>query len=266
MIPWLFFGCIICFYLFSITSLSTHNINGAFYDVLESIYRGFLGNEDSYCFYTIWFLIALFEISIFYAFIYKVLKNIYLQTFAWLSLYIIGWILQERGINLPYFIDTAFSIGIYYHLGFLFKETKYYNIKIPFPFVMLSFACLLGAIFFFKPNIELKYNIYPFYTALLSTLFITTLYYLIKFILGYSNRGISLFSKVFQKLGQDSLIIFGLHRPLFELSYVIQSQVIINQKVFALLQILGTIIVIECLSPILYKYVPYLVGKYGSKS
>lgn len=270
LVPWCFFGFIIYSCLFLIKFVGTRDLSGSAFSILENFYIGILGNEDSFIFYTIWFLISLFEVSVLYVFVNRFIKNLGLQTLICLVLYILGWFLEIKSINLPYFIDTVFSVTIYYHMGFLFRKTDMFQKQISLKYTISLLILFLLVVLCVKPDIDLKSNTFPLYTIVLSPTIVVVIYYIFRNIC-YScqltlGKRKDYTLELLKKLGRDSLIIFGLHRVLFEFSYVLQSRLLINQILFIIMQVVLSIVIIELLAPLIYKYIPFLVGRNVTKN
>ncbi|MDP4204485.1 MAG: acyltransferase family protein [Bacteroidota bacterium] len=83
----------------------------SFFDIL---------NGQEYFTYNVplWFLLCLFEVSILYFFIRKYfVENKTLQTIVVLLFSILGYGINKMSLNIPYFLDSAFSSLIFYHAG-----------------------------------------------------------------------------------------------------------------------------------------------------
>lgn len=261
LIPWAFFLTVLCLYFESLGLLSTHSFLLPLKSIVQNIDSGIMGNENSYCYYTIWFLVALFFVSVVYAVLVRLIRNKWLQTFFFIGLYIIGWGLQTAQIDFPYFLDTVCSILIYFHLGYLFKESGLYKKLISLKITFTALLLLFVGVVFLQPVVDLKYNIFPIYYVFLSSMIVFFMYQTIKSIATKyapeQNRVVYWLAK----LGNDSLIIFGLHRPIYECCYVLQSRLNMNMTLFNIVMVFAAILISELLSIYLYKYVPYLVGK-----
>ncbi|MDP4272189.1 MAG: acyltransferase family protein, partial [Bacteroidota bacterium] len=85
-------------------------------------------NGQEYFTYNVplWFLLCLFEVSILYYFIQRYLEgNKKLQTIAVLIFSALGYGINKMSINIPYFLDSAFSSLIFYHAGsWFYNEFK----------------------------------------------------------------------------------------------------------------------------------------------
>ncbi len=77
--------------------------------------------KDVYPNSAIWFLLALFWSSIILYGILRSISKIHLQTLAVLFCFIIGVALDKLDINIPLYIDTAFTATIFLYTGYLFK-------------------------------------------------------------------------------------------------------------------------------------------------
>ncbi len=80
--------------------------------------------KDVYPNSAIWFLLALFWASVILYAIQRISSKIHLQALCVLFCFIIGVFLDKQGINIPLYIDTAFSATIFLYTGYLFKYYK----------------------------------------------------------------------------------------------------------------------------------------------
>ena len=80
-----------------------------------------LDETDRFLFESIWFLICLFNVRIIYWIINKCSKDKWKTILGvCLFLYIVGYVLQRTGINIPLFIDSAFTTVIFLQLEIFF--------------------------------------------------------------------------------------------------------------------------------------------------
>ncbi len=78
--------------------------------------------KDVYPNSAIWFLLALFWSSIILFVILRVTSKIHLQILGTLLFFIVGVVLDKKSINIPLYIDTAFTATIFLYTGYLFKH------------------------------------------------------------------------------------------------------------------------------------------------
>ena len=261
LIPWVFFLAVLCLYFEGLGILATHSLLLPLQGIIQNIGSGLMGDENSYCYYTIWFLIALFLVSIAYAVLVRLIRNKWVLTTLFIGLYIIGWGVQTAQIDFPYFLDTVCSILIYFHLGYLFKESGLYKKLISLKISLTALLLLFVGVAFLQPVVDLKYNVFPIYYVCLSSMLVFFLYQTIKSIAAKYTTEQNQAVYWLARLGNDSLIIFGLHRPIYECCYVLQSRLNMNMTLFNIVMVFAAILISELLSIYLYKYVPYLVGK-----
>lgn len=192
-------------------------------DILSSLSNTFvslniLNESDRYLYDSIWFLVCLFNVRLLYWIINRMCKGkLYLKLSVCVVLYIGGYVLQITGINLPFFIDTAFTTLIFYSLGEIFYKKGYDNEKVPWWAVLL--VMIVGVVFcaVFHPSVELKDNKFPLYLVVLSSMMIVALYYISKCFAYISKKKKSYSVAFLERAGVSSLCILGFHNQLFYL-------------------------------------------------
>lgn len=263
LIPWCFFSLILFLLLMSLTFYSTHNFYLALMEPLASVWLGLLGDESSYClFHTIWFLVALFEVSILYHIIYKLIKNVFLLTICCLGLHILGFVFSFNQIDLPYFIDTVLSILIFYHLGFYFRNSQYDKKEVSFGVAVVGLVLLFVCIGLLSPTIDIKTNVYPFYLLILSFSVIVCFYYLFS---SLKTPNMNLL----KRCGIESLLLMGIHQPIFDILPALYNKLnlplyILDIPVVYLWGILWVIVTagfILFISKYLHRYIPFIIGR-----
>ena len=127
-------------------------------------------------YYTIWFLPCMFEVHIIYHFLSKL--KIRVCTIFAVICYVIGYMLHIYNINIPFFLDSALSVIIYYHLGQVFKHLKLQNKDLHFTILAIIIIAYTLFIYLAFPRVELCMNKFPWYSVLIS---IPMIYALFKF-------------------------------------------------------------------------------------
>ena len=151
LVPWLFFATVLFIFLFVLSFYETHIFLTALWQPINSVWDGLCGNENSFVLYrTIWFLICLFEVSLLYFVIDKIISLLCCCKYLLVSIlsilfYVLGYLMNVYGIDMPYFLDTTLSVFVYFHLGYLFMQKQFYTKIMP---VCFSLGILLCAIFF----------------------------------------------------------------------------------------------------------------------
>lgn len=218
LLPWSFFASILFLLKASLVLYETHDIRMAILSSFNDIYKGLLGCEDSYIFYqTIWFLIALFEVSVLYHLLFKRINNVLAITLLSVVFYLLGFELSNNQINFPYFIDTVLSVFIYYHCGYCFRKFDYDNKKIPIITIMMGLLLSLLLVYALSPKIDIKTNIFPWYLVFLSLPIIICMYFLLNKIKSLNLRWI-------EYCGTNSLLLLGFHRPMFDILVIVYNK------------------------------------------
>ncbi len=213
LVPWLIF-CVTNFIIAtSQVILTAHNLSGITDYVLPF-------NSRSYVFFhTIWFLPCLFMVRL----LYNVLYNLYgSKSFGIAFLcYAIAYLLGSKDIELPFFIDSTLGLVIFYALGHMIAKSKaikifQFNTKSNMRTFVTMVLC--GGIFalsvsILHPETDWKYNTFEWYNVLLSMfgiIFILCVSHLINHFLSDKTK------RTFAYLGTSSLVIMGLHHPLYD--------------------------------------------------
>lgn len=225
---------------------------------LDNINYSFLmfvsGNENSLFFKTIWFLPVLFFTELLY-YLIDYIRIRYLKEIMILSMYLLGTTLFHYDMQIPYFIDTMFSSIIYIYLGNLFYKNKdIFNItkkvknSVALIFIIVPFVIC----FLFNIKVDYKYNIVPIIDLPLSLLSIIGIY----FVLERINC-----NKKLVYIGQNSLILFGLHRPIFSIiSPIINKFLIFPYNSFII--VILTVIILYYVANFINKRIPFIIGKF----
>lgn len=256
LIPFIFFSFILLLTFIFLDCIVTKNITETLNNSVQSIISGVSGDENSYILYhTIWFLVSLFEVHVIYSFI-ATYTNIRIVTIISVLFYLTGVYLSVNNINLPYFIDTFFTVFIFFHAGYLFKYFNLHkkNIK---PHITTSVVTLIFIfIIMIQPKVELKANIFPAYMFIFSISIIISLFYLSKQI-----KQFNWLSKKLEMTGMISLLIMGFHQPIFDIAFIVISKIPINPYLANVIMIYISLVIITIASKYLLRYTPYLLGK-----
>ena len=160
-------------------------------------------------------------------------------------------------ITLPLFLDTACSVIIFYGLGHLFYSSGMYK-KHLHP--LWTFAIMLAytvAIILLRPNIDIKYNVFPWYLIFISLPAIYAFYQICLYITAYSNMLV----RFLEDCGRKSITLFGLHRPLWLFVYPICLKLHLNTPLFIAVEMLSALIIILPIHNLVSKYAPILIGQ-----
>lgn len=258
-IPWVFF--VFLNILFSIISkyLSTFNAVESIKSTLSIIDPL---NDDCFILYrSIWFLLVLFMVINFYNLI-SLFFNRVLITLSCIVFYLCGYALQVH-VNIPFFIDTTLSVILYYNIGnnmalilncFYVKFQNRHTCIIAFLVFILCIVCSI----YLLPDIDFKYNLYPWWAPFLSLPIIISLLFICKFL---STLNLSFIKAFILKCGFFSLSILGFHRIFQDVFFILLGKIGINWGYpHTFLFVLIAIPLILLVSYFLYLYSPILIG------
>lgn len=148
-----------------------------------------------------------------------------------------------KNINLPYFIDTVLLTLPYYHCGRVFYQNKLRieKMSVHVAFSLILIPLLIAALAMY--NVDYKYNIVPWYNHILSLMTIVG---------GYVILNKTQFKASFiEKIGNNSIFYFGLHRSFFLLFLPVLSRLNIGaylqSLILCILTILSIYFLINCM-------------------
>lgn len=155
----------------------------------------------------IWFLLSLFEVGVLIYFISGI-KRLELQGIIVTLLSLVGYFFCKVGLNLPFYLNTAFCGSIFYYAGFLLRKCNVLNDT---SHIQLKFATTL--VFF----LLIAFWILPDKRLNMSTCEIPFAYHW--FVLAGLSGTLALFyfSKIVEKIyiinyiGRYSIIVLGVH-------------------------------------------------------
>lgn len=208
---------------------------------------------DENCFvlyYTIWFLPCLFITRFLYRIISK-FKNIAVITTLSGGGYLLAFVLQKKGINIPFFIDSALGMLLFYHFGFLFNKKGFANKRIPFWLSMSLLIVYSIFIWLVNPMVDIKENVFPIFLIVLSMVPIYALY---QICCTFKSRFLSY-------CGMASLVIMGMHHPLFDLELPLLRMLHLPVFVEIIIVLGFTLFFTLLFYQLIIKYLPFLLGK-----
>lgn len=260
LIPYLLFA----FCMIIARCLRSLDIHSAFYSISGTLNSLYPLNESDPCLYeSIWFLICLFVVRIIYWIINRICKDsLLLKIVVCCFLYILGYIIQMSGLNIPFFIDTAFSVVLFYSFGEFFHKKGYDKKVVPWWCGVIGILASMSVCYILHPNVELKDNRYPIYLILLSIITIISLYYLCKASVEWNLNRDTYFLGFLEKCGISSLAILGFHNPIIWIFGHYLQIIPAPPIVLLLFLVFITVVVILCIEKIIYKTAPFLLGKF----
>ncbi len=227
----------------------------------------------------LWFLLCLFEVAVLYNVIIRICPGrLFIQSLLVLIMSIGGYVLCWYSCNIPYFVDSALSSLIFYHVGFLFyknrekffisdcclknrmRQKSVFRIKknwlawgrILFLFVLFLFLSgWAGDIDIRSNRINCNYFI-----------FIGTAFAGIFFIVFLCQQVNSI--HLINYFGRNSLVIMSVHVPLFLLANYFNNYILrIGESVlYETVRVVVIFTLCSCLAEIMNHYAPKLAGKW----
>lgn len=117
--------------------------------------------------------------------------------------------------------------------------------------IYITFICL------FRPDVNLKNNIFPVYLFVIALIGIYA-FYQISFLIMKSHN---FFVRFLLQCGESSLTLLGLHRPIWIFINPICKSIISAASVLFLVQIISALIITLPVHKFLSRYAPRLIGK-----
>ena len=251
LVPYLFFLTILVGTILGMSIVHTHSIS-------QAVAALHLNPLDSQCYpiyHTIWFLICMFFVKEFFNLVYT--RNT-LKTSVLAGGYVLSQVLAYQHIRLPFFIDTAFGLTIFYAAGFYYKNSNFADMKvkcyIPFAILLAYIVCML----YISPFVNTRDNDYPWYLCILAMIPIISLYYLSG---ALSNHTSSVLGFM-KRCGRSSLFIFALHGPIFEVMFPLMNKLNAPDIIQTIVLLIVAIPLCQFSERIINKYAPFLIGKF----
>ena len=263
LIPYFIFSILCFIYWFIIERRIRHQMDVSVIKVLLNIPLGFINDKYLLPNIVLWFLPCLFISEILFYMIRKI-KNKYIQYLIEIIIFIVGIILCNFKIILPFGIETAFVSLLFLSIGNIYgkfeekiNSKKYIIIPVILIFYILAYVYNGGI-----SMLGHKYGI-P-YLFVLGAISGTGIIYLISSLL--ENTKIVNKSLVF--LGKNSLTIMLCHDPIKRIIVKVVSVIIkIDDELIRntltgsfIITILIILVMIQMII-IINKYLPFIVGK-----
>lgn len=210
-------------------------------------------DENCYIlYYTIWFLICMFIVRQLYQVIVKNCNRLAISILIW-SGYLLAFILRQLDINIPFFIDSAMAMLLFFHIGKVFHDNELYLKKYPFWLNISLIMLYIIFIWHVAPIVNIKNNQYPIYLFFLSIVPIWALYQI----------SLYLHSSFLIRCGMASLAIMGLHHPIYDVCmFPIMNRLNFPVCIESLLMVTITLSIILPLEKIISKFTPFILGKF----
>lgn len=264
MVLWAFFAFLNVLIDFAMQLVATRSVAGALSMTASSIVP--LNEYCNLLYRSIWFLVMLFVCMNVYNCLTHYLSRLWLHVVVGL-VYLTGFALQFV-VNVPFFIDSALSVLLFYHVGAVIgaynKETmqdfQQRHVSVPvFLGFCVAMAVLLYLAVFLKAFFSFKENIFPVWAPVLSLSLTGVLYFIVAWLCRRpAFRPIEGF---LSRCGLYSLCILGFHRQFMDVFYIIFSRFQIQSAAIqTLIYLVVSIPLILLLSRLLERYAPVLIG------
>lgn len=249
LVPWLFM--FLCYSLMNIGVSILHSG-----DVLSSLLvlgdRYNLLDEDSLWYPTIWFLVCLFMLKTIDALMWCATMRTSIRLALGGVIYVVS-----QYVELPFFIDTAMAMFFFYEIGRIFhaREWNLRQAHWAIPLIVVSLYSVF--IHTVLPAVDIKHNDYQIYLPLMALPVIWAFYQLSKII---ETEAGPIMKNTLSHLGRSSLVLFGLHQPLWIVMFPMASRFPYTwlQPIF---MVLPTIPMLLFTEKIVFRYSPILLGK-----
>lgn len=264
MVPWAFFAFLNVLIAFVMQYLGTRSLADAWSQTMASMAPL---NEDCDLLYrSIWFLIMLFVCMNVYNCLHHYLRGWLLHVLVGV-LYLVGFGLQFV-VNVPFFIDSALSVVLFYHVGATFAAYSkggaqgFLQRRISTPVFLglcLAMASLLFLAVVLKAYFSFKGNTFPVWAPFLSLSLTVVLYFIVVWLC--RRPAFNAVKWFLTKCGLYSICILGFHRQFMDVFYIIFSRFQIGSvAVQTLIYFIVSIPLIILLSRLLERYAPALIG------
>lgn len=251
LIPWFFFAIVLFFTYLSLNLFGGYNLKDSIINTILKI--DFLDEECWILYLSIWFLPCLFCVRVLYLFLFTYRLHILIPL-----LYLTGYFLQVNKFNIPFFLDTTFSVIFFYMVGHFYSSVKKELHPFAVFFMFLIYILLMTSL---SPHVDLKYNVFPFYLFISPFL---AIYPILKFSL-YLSKACSFASNVLKNIGNSSLILLGLHRPIIEIGNIILLKTPIPERLHSFILFFTVVPIAYILGIYLTKKMPLLVGRHNAR-
>lgn len=165
----------------------------------------------------LWFLLCLFEVHILYYIIHRYAPGLKWNTTIILICYSISYYLFRCNIHLPLYLDSALSMLLFFHTGYLFNKYRIFNRSA----IIQGIIAIAGILFYVMGVIQhLHIDIARNLISNQTVLFILSATGA-SFVVVYTSKylaGIALISNFLSCLGRNSMLIFTLHMVCSEIA------------------------------------------------
>lgn len=230
---------------------------GKLYDYVDNILLSTNPLEEFGTMYkTIWFLLCLFSVRLLYAVIDKNSKNYRGNRKLLIEgvLCCIGYVAAPY-LELPFCLDSAIGMLLYYHMGRMFFCFDTYKKKIGWFYILLMIVVYVSAVYHLHPHVSIKYCVYPVYHVFLAILGIYAFYQI-----SIQLIELNFVSHFLARCGNSSMTLMGLHRSLWLFICPICLALHMSDWFTIVIQMVIAIVIILPVDVFLRKYSPRLIG------
>ena len=220
---------------------------------------GLTGQQESLAFRTLWFLICLFEVFVVYWCLAHI-KSKKARTAVSFAVFLVGYALQVFKIDIPFFIDSTLTVQFFFHLGWLFRVTKWSEKQFS-PIVSVVSLVIIFLVFNqLTVYTDYRTNLFELSSVPIMLLIVWNLYNICLW-LGSGPLKDSKLTSGLNKLGIESMLIYGLHRNFFIMIEPPLEQAGVNEYLISVIMVPVAIGCILLMSGWLHKHIPTLIGE-----
>lgn len=266
LVPWLFFAGLNILYEFARNYGDIPDLRAAIVETFRMITP--LDEECDLLYRSIWFLVALFIVGNVYNLIRHVLSRFNMDGGRVLDgvvlvTYVIGYLLQLH-LDLPFYLDTAISMILFYHLGSvvrsLLPRVDMGSIWMSPWLSLLSFVALMCIpALALMPDVAIKTNDFPWWLPIFEIPVFIALYNMVSWLC--KQAALLPVRKLFVDCGKYSICFLGFHRIFLDAIYVVYGGFPrMSDAVNIIIYFVVLIPLVLWLSRFLEKHAPVLIG------
>ena len=220
---------------------------------------GLTGQQESLAFRTLWFLICLFEVFVIY-WVLAHLKDMGIRTAVSFILFMAGYALRIYSIDIPFFVDSAMTVQFFFHLGWLFRAAKWSEKQFSPLVSVLSIAFIYMVFNQLTVYTDYRTNRFELVSVPMMVLIVWNIYNLCLWLANGALKDSKL-TACLNKLGVESMLIYGLHRNFFIMTEPPLEQAGVDEYIISVIMVPVAIVCILLMSGWLHKHIPTLIGE-----
>ncbi len=261
LIPYILFGQNVSD---DLNTTGSFNIKIQLYNILYGVgHNGSLRQNSS-----LWFLPALFSMEILYYFFIKIVDKVQIKWIVLIPSIFISFITYKyMSFIMPWGINTALCLGIFFIIGYLLRVYNFFNSYLKVAIVIIPMFIIGFVSFFFNDVVSCIDYYYGNYVLMfLSSLFLSITAISVCYLMKYN--------KVLEYIGRNTMGILIFHKLvvlIFQTKLGIISNLLRNSNVF--IEIFVSIVIVAIsisfsliCTEIVRKTFPFLLGEVKNKT